>query len=50
MTLEEFVKNILGNDVSEYSQSEIEGLYAIVFPFANFAMKKWNDKKVETVI
>lgn len=48
MTLEEFIKDILGDDAQKLTQEEIEGLYIVSFPFANLAMKKWQDEKVKT--
>ena len=47
MTLEEFVRDIIGTDMDKLSKEEIEGLYIVVFPFSNFAMKKWQDEKLK---
>lgn len=47
MTLEEFIKEILGADAQKLTQEEIEGLYVVSLPFANLSMKKWQDLKNE---
>lgn len=48
MTLEEFKIKILGADIQNFSEEEVEGLFAITIPFSNFALKKYLDTKIDT--
>lgn len=45
MTLEEF-KKLCADDIKNLSEKEIELLYKASVNFANFAYKKWIEKRV----
>ena len=46
MTLDEFTKEIIGEDIHKFSQEEIEYLFKIAPIFSSFVMKKWKDSKI----
>jgi hypothetical protein len=46
MTLEEFTKEVIGDDISDYSQEEIEAFYTASTGFFNLFFNKWKKEKI----
>jgi hypothetical protein len=46
MTLEEFTKEVIGDDISDYSQEEIEAFYIASIGFFNLFFNKWKKEKI----
>lgn len=46
MTVEEFTKEVLGEDSSNYTQEEIEAFYTASVGFFNLFFNKWKKEKI----
>lgn len=46
MTLEQFKKDILGENILKFTEEEIITLYKISFSFAEFALHKFKKEKL----
>lgn len=49
MTLDEFIKDILGADASKYSQKEIEVYFEMSAKLFNTLFDKWKKEKLSLV-
>ena len=48
MTLEEFTKEVIGDDISDYSQEEIKAFYTASTGFFNLFFNKWKKEKISS--
>lgn len=49
MTKEEFIKNVLGDEVSNYSQEEIEAFYIASIGLFNCFFDRWKKEKIKLI-
>jgi hypothetical protein len=48
MTLEEFIKDVLGDDAKNLSQQEIEAFYNACVGFFGVFFNKWKKEKIKS--